>query len=53
MLQDAWEISVGYVEQLQEVMFDFDIVVGPRKAEPRRCFQNIAGGFIQFSDQTL
>jgi len=53
MLQNARKISIRDVEQLREVVFDFNIVMHPRKAEPRRRFQSIAGRLIQLPIKPL
>jgi hypothetical protein len=51
MIQDARQIGVMRFEQLDQVMLDLDVVVGPRKTQPRRPFQRAPAGVVEPADE--
>ena len=51
LFQDEGEVSVARIEQLHQVMLDFDVVVRPGQAESRGSLQRQARRIVQFRDE--
>src|SRR5262245_35063957 len=51
MIQDARQIGVMRFEQLDQVMLDLDVVVGPRKTQPRRPVKRTPAGVVEPADE--
>src|SRR5947207_888758 len=48
---DQREIAVGHIEQFEQVMLNFDVVVGAGKAEAGGGFRRVSGGCVEFADE--
>ena len=53
LFEDAWQIAIRDIEELEEEMFDLDVIMSARQAETRRGFESVPSGIVEFSDQTF
>ncbi len=53
MLEDRGDIVVGRIQELDQIVFHLNVVVGTRKAESCRRFERAAGRIVELTDQRL
>jgi hypothetical protein len=53
VLEDAGEVRLLRLAELEQVVLDVDVVVGARQAEPGRRFERVAAGVVEPSDERL
>ncbi len=51
VLQQARQIRVVGLQQLEQHVLDIDLVMAPRQAQARRCLQRLMAGLVHFSRQ--
>ena len=51
LLQDERDIAVLALQQLQQEVLHFHVIVGTGQTEPGRGFQSTTGGMVQLSNQ--